>query len=335
MKPVMHANSGVFSKVCRSIMPSIVFGPIPSRRLGYSLGVNNIPPKICSYSCVYCQLGRTDRLRVDRAPVYSPESICSEVQKRIETAIERGLKIDYVTVVPDGEPTLDVNLGRTIKGLREFGIKIAVITNASLIWCEDVRDDLAKADWISLKIDAVDVDSWRRLNRPHSKLRLNNILQGMNEFSRNFTGELTTETMVIAGLNDSERHAKKISYVVTSLNPKIAYISVPTRPPADVDVKAPEESNLAHVFHIFQENVERVELLTGYEGNAFAYTGDVEADILSITTVHPMREDAVVSLLKKSGGEWSLVQRLVKNGQLIEIPYNGNNYYLRKLRMRY
>jgi wyosine [tRNA(Phe)-imidazoG37] synthetase (radical SAM superfamily) len=244
----------------------------------------------------------------------------------------RGEKIDYLTFVPDGEPTLDVNLGQAIDMLREFGIKIAVITNSSLIWRDDVRHDLLKADWISLKIDAVDTDSWRSINRPHSKLRLDDILHGMYEFSRDFTGELTTETMLVAGLNDSDDQAKGTSAFVKSLRPEIAYISIPTRPPAEDDVKVPDERTLASVYHIFQDNISRVELLIGYEGNAFAYTGNVEDDIMSITAVHPMREDAVVSLLKKSGGDWSLIQRLIKNGQLIMVPYYGNNYYIRKLR---
>jgi len=124
----------------------IAFGPVPSRRLGRSLGVNNIPPKVCTYSCVYCQVGRTIRMQVERRVFYGPEEILQAARDKVERARESGEPIDYLTFVPDGEPTLDVNLGREIELLRSLGIKIAVITNASLIWREDVREALMKAD---------------------------------------------------------------------------------------------------------------------------------------------------------------------------------------------
>lgn len=315
-------------------MQSFVFGPIPSRRLGQSLGVNNIPPKVCSYSCVYCQIGRTDLLRIDRAPLYSPEAIYKAVHDKIEAVYAGGGNIDYITFVPDGEPTLDKNLGRDIELLRRFGIRIAVITNASLISMKDVRNDLSKADWVSLKIDTTDEATWRKINRPHSRLQLHDILEGITGFSREFTGELMTETMLIAGLNDTDDQAKNIATYIKSLRHRIAYILVPTRPPAEPDVKIPDERSLAQIYHIFEEHVPKVELLIGYEGNEFAYTGNAESDILSITAVHPMREDAVRAFLKKSGKKWSLIQNLIKKGLLIKIPYRGKNYYLRKLRER-
>jgi len=315
-------------------MQSFVFGPIPSRRLGQSLGVNNIPPKVCSYSCVYCQIGRTDLLRIDRASLYSPEAIYKAVHDKIEAVYAGGGKIDYITFVPDGEPTLDKNLGREIELLRRFGIKIAVITNASLISMKDVRNDLSKADWVSLKIDATDEETWRKINRPHPKLKLEDILRGITEFSRTFTGELTIETMLIAGVNDSDVQAENMATFIKSLRHKITYILVPTRPPAEPDVHIPDERTLARFYHIFQENIPKVELILGYEGNEFAYTGNAESDILSITAVHPMREDGVRAFLKKSGKKWSFIQNLIKKGLLIKIPYQGKNYYLRKLRER-
>ena len=131
------------------------FGPVPSRRLGRSLGINNIPPKTCSYSCVYCQLGRTSQLIANRQAFYKPKEIFKEVRRKVDEAISRNEKIDYLTFVPDGEPTLDINLGEEISLLRQIGIPIAVLTNASLLWREDVREDLLKADLVSLKVDSV------------------------------------------------------------------------------------------------------------------------------------------------------------------------------------
>ena len=126
---------------------SIVFGPVPSRRLGRSIGINNIPPKTCSYACVYCQLGKTSRMMAGREFFYDPEKIINAVKLKIKHAREKDESVDYLTFVSDGEPTLDCNLGKEIELLKSFGIKIAVITNASLIWREDVRQDLQKADW--------------------------------------------------------------------------------------------------------------------------------------------------------------------------------------------
>jgi wyosine [tRNA(Phe)-imidazoG37] synthetase (radical SAM superfamily) len=107
----------------------IVFGPVPSRRLGRSVGINNIPPKICSYACVYCQLGRTLKMQIERKAYYNVEDITKEVREKVEELKERGEKIDYLTFVSDGEPTLDVNIGNEIEALRPLGFKIAVITN--------------------------------------------------------------------------------------------------------------------------------------------------------------------------------------------------------------
>ncbi len=154
---------------------TIVFGPVPSRRLGRSLGINNIPPKTCSYSCVYCQLGTTSRLIPERMSFYEPEDIIKSVNFKIEQARIKSEPIDYLTFVSDGEPTLDYSLGKEIEALKSSGKKVAVITNASLIWREDVRKDLQKSDWISLKIDAISEHIWRKVDRPHKSLNLNSI----------------------------------------------------------------------------------------------------------------------------------------------------------------
>jgi wyosine [tRNA(Phe)-imidazoG37] synthetase (radical SAM superfamily) len=182
----------------------IAFGPVPSRRLGRSLGINNIPPKICTYACVYCQLGRTIKMRVERNAFYEPEEILQDVRDKVEKARGAGEAIDYLTFVPDGEPTLDLNLGRAIDLLKPLGIKIAVITNSSLMWHEDSREALMQADWVSLKVDAVREDIWRRVDRPHGTLQLASIQDGILGFAKTYTGHLVTETMLVEGINDGE-----------------------------------------------------------------------------------------------------------------------------------
>ncbi len=307
-----------------------VFGPVPSRRLGRSMGINNIPPKLCTYSCVYCQLGRTRRMEVRRAPFYEPREILQETEEKIAKTREIGLRIDYLTFVADGEPTLDVNLGREIEMLRPLGIKVAVITNGSLISLEDVRADLAKADWVSLKVDCTQEDLWRRINRPKRTLQLEAILDGMLEFARAFTGELVTETMLVRGVNDESDHLEEIAAFLVRLQPVTAYVSIPTRPPAEKWVETPDEEGVNEAYQIFTEHLQTVECLTGYETTDFSPTGDPSEDILSITAVHPMHEEAVKEFLLQAKADWSMIERLINQGQLIELNYRGKRFYMRK-----
>jgi wyosine [tRNA(Phe)-imidazoG37] synthetase (radical SAM superfamily) len=312
----------------------IAFGPVPSRRLGRSLGINNIPPKICSYSCVYCQLGRTIQLAKERRSFYPPEEIVKKVQDRVNEVAGRGESIDYLTFVPDGEPTLDVSLGREIEQLKPLGINIAVISNASLIDHLDVQTDLMNADWVSLKVDAVQEKIWHKLDRPYGTLHLDDILKGMIEFSENFQGVLTTETMLVQGVNDNDDHLREVSRFLDELVPDIAYLAVPTRPPAEKWVRPPEEGIINRAYQILSERLEGVKLeyLIGYEGDAFVSTGNAEADLLSITAVHPMRKQAVERLLRRARADWSLVHGLIVQGRLVEAQYRGRTFYVRRFR---
>ena len=310
----------------------IAFGPVPSRRLGRSLGVNNIPPKHCTYSCVYCQLGRTSRMELERRAFYEPQEILRAVQDKMAKTKGVGEPIDYLALVPDGEPTLDVHLGREIELLQQLGPPIAVISNASLIWREDVREDLLQADWVSLKVDSVDEAVWRRVDRPHGSLALSSILEGSMAFAEEYRGELVTETMLVAGVNDGEEHLAAAASFLARLQPAVAYLSIPTRPPAEEWVRAPDEAALNRAYQILSGQVGQVEYLVGYEGNAFAFTGDVEEDLLAITAVHPMREDAVSDYLARAGAGWPVVQRLVAESELVETVRGGHTFYLRKLR---
>jgi len=310
----------------------LAFGPVPSRRLGRSLGINNIPPKICSYSCVYCQVGRTINMQDKRQEFYKPEEIFKDVNKKVKEAEARAEPIDYLTFVSDGEPTLDIHLGEVIELLKEIGIRIAIITNASLISRKDVRDDLRGADWVSVKVDTVSNDIWRRLNRPRRSLKLDEILTGILEFSRTLQGDLFTETMIIKDINNMPGEIEKIADFIAKVNPKKSYISIPTRPPAEKWVQSVSEHALSVAYHIFSERHIDVECLIGYEGNAFAYTGNVEEDLLSITSVHPMRKDAVKEYLAKANADWEAVEKLIREEKLIETTYKESKFYTRRFR---
>ncbi len=249
----------------------------------------------------------------------------------IEKAMELGESIDYLTFVPDGEPTLDINLGLEIESLKHFGIKIAVLTNASLIWRPDVKQDLMKADLVSLKIDSTKEDVWQKINRPHRSLKLTSILDGMLEFARTYSGELITEMMLVEGINDDYDNVKEVVDFLTQLKPAKAYLSIPIRPPAEKWVRPPNEGIINRAYQIFKDKIDRVECLLGYEGNDFALSGNVEEDLLSIAAVHPMREEAVEEYLTKANRDWSVIQKFIMQGLIIEMEYEGKRFYMRRL----
>jgi wyosine [tRNA(Phe)-imidazoG37] synthetase (radical SAM superfamily) len=271
-------------------------------------------------------------MEIERRTFYEPEQIVQDVRGKAEMAKAAGETVDYLTFVPDGEPTLDINLGREIDLLKPLGLPIAVITNASLLWREDVRTELMNADWVSLKVDAVCERTWRRVDRPRGSLQLSALFDGARTFAASYPGTLVTETMLVQGLNDGAACIRELAGFLARLKPGIAYLSVPTRPPAEKWVRAPDEATLNQAYQILSAQVGQVEHLIGYEGNAFAFTGDLVDDLLGITAVHPMREDAVNAFLARAGAERDVLHRLVVGDRLVEAEYGGAKFYLRKLK---
>jgi wyosine [tRNA(Phe)-imidazoG37] synthetase (radical SAM superfamily) len=309
----------------------LVFGPIPSRRLGRSLGINNIPPKSCSYSCVYCQVGPTRETEITPRAFFAPEQIFEETRRHLQQVRNQGDHVDYLSFVPDGEPTLDVRLGETIKLLRSLDVPIAIISNASLIWREEVRKTLALADWVSLKVDAIADDLWRKINRPHPSLDHQAILDGMMQFAHSFKGILATETMLVKGLNDNDEAATALADFLQRLAPDRAYLSLPIRPPAVAGTHAPDEATVNRFYQIVHRQIPFLELTGAYEGNAFGTTGNVRDDLLAITSVHPMREEAVHALLDRNNEEWGLVEELISEGKLMVTDYEGIRFYVHRI----
>lgn len=310
-----------------------IFGPIPSRRLGASLGVNNIPYKICSYNCVYCQVGRTLHMQVKRTLYSNPSEVFEEVKKKVERIRETQQNVDYISIVPDGEPTLDSSLGELIVRLKELGLPVAVITNSSLTWDKSVQEDLKKADWVSVKIDAISPNTWKQINRPHASLSLDEILQGMQEFAGSYTGTLCTETMLVKDLNDNPEELTAIAnFIKSRISPYKAYIGVPTRPPAEPWVSRPEPESITAAYAIFTKEGLNAETLTGYESSGFVVTDNPVEEILEITAVHPMRSDAVEDVLNRFSVGEDVLQQLVKEGRIRKVHYEGWDYYIRVMR---
>jgi wyosine [tRNA(Phe)-imidazoG37] synthetase (radical SAM superfamily) len=310
--------------------PLLIFGPVPSRRLGRSVGINNIPYKKCSYSCAYCQLGPTVNSSHHRRPFYEPEQLAAAVRAKLKQAGKYGETIDFLTFVADGEPTLDSNLGVTINLLKKTGVKIAVISNASLIGDDAVKIALSRADWVSLKIDTLDEPIWRRLNIPAPKLHWDAILPGIKEFAGAYGGTLVSETMLVDKVNDQPEALRRVAAFLAELQPSKAYLSIPIRPPAHSWVKPPTPETLTLTHQTFNQALpDKVELLINSEGENFAFTGDVVQDLLNITAVHPMTKAAVREFLRKARSDWQTVQSLLEQQLLKEIIYQGQQFYLR------
>jgi wyosine [tRNA(Phe)-imidazoG37] synthetase (radical SAM superfamily) len=307
------------------------FGPVPSRRFGCSLGINNVPPKACTYSCVYCHVGCAFNVHDGRRVFFGASAVTLAVRRGVDEARRSEEPIDFLTFVPDGEPTLDVGLERSIHVLRGLGIPIAVLTNGSLLTRSDVRAALAEADHVSLKVDTVQEATWRRINRPHRRLDLGAILEAMSTFVAGFEGTVSTETMLVAGMNDDEDEVRRTAAFVSELNPETAWVTVPTRPPAERWAVAPDQPVLARALATFRRFHPRVQLLLGHEGERFVSTGNPAEDLLCITAVHPMHIGAVRRLLARAGATWDVVSELVERGALAEVRYGPDRYYVRTL----
>ena len=308
-----------------------IFGPVPSRRLGRSLGINNIPSKYCSYSCIYCQVGRTKNLTIKRRKFYDVSSILNELIPVLNRLGEKS--IDYITFVPDGEPTLDINLGKIAREIREItNIPLAILTNSSLLFMEDVRNDLTYFNLVSLKIDSVIDKIWRKINRPYGKLDINKILEGIIEFRDIYNGKIITETMIIKNINDSIENFKSNIDFISGIDVDKAYISIPIRPPAEKWVLPPTKDKIVEAHEIYREKLgDRVELLIKPEGEKFlSSTGEIVEDFLATISVHPMREDYVYKFIEKSGEIPSkILKKLLEEKKISRIKYRGKYFYIK------
>jgi wyosine [tRNA(Phe)-imidazoG37] synthetase (radical SAM superfamily) len=308
---------------------SLTFGPVPSRRLGRSLGINTIPPKRCTYACVYCQLGRTPNLRLDRHEIFPTDRIVDAVAERLDACARAGERVDALTVVPDGEPTLDLRLGQLLAALHRFELPVAVITNGSLLCRSDVRDALTHADWVSVKVDAARETEWRRVNRPHGRLGFTDVLGGACAFAESRRGTLVTETMLVAGVNDELGHLRELALVLQTLEPDIAFVAVPTRPPAEPWVEPPSTDRMVTAWAMLRERLPRVELLTDTVYDPPARTGELEEDVLAITAVHPLDEHQLAVLSGGSGNGLEVAEQLVADGWLERTEWRGRRFYTR------
>jgi len=238
-----------------------IFGPFVSPRFGRAIGINNVPSDICTYACQYCPGEQIAEKPSDRRTFYSPSALVKTLTEKIRVSLLTDKPLNYLVFMPDGEPTLDINLGQIIKLLAPIGIKIAVITNTSLIWQYGVQKDLALADWVCLKVDAVQENIWRMINSPHRSKYLLPILEGIQEFASYYPRRLVTETTLMQDLNDSEEHVAQIAYFLSLLKPSVAYLSILGS--VSVPFHPPDEMMAKRAYQLFTERLTKVDYLSG------------------------------------------------------------------------
>ena len=275
-----------------------VYGPVPSRRLGQSLGIDPIPLKTCNWNCVYCQLGRTVPLTNQRKEYVPQEQIITEVKTALEQA-EPG-SIDWITFVGSGEPTLHSEIGWMISEVKSMTeIPVSVITNGSTLYLPEVRQALLPADAVMPSLDAGTPALYRKINRPHPELTFERFHQGLIDFGREYTGKLWVEVMLVRDLNDTEEALQAIARALEPVNPDQVHLVKPTRPPVETWVQPPTEEGLLRAQAILGE-VARV--LHPAAGTFDLGSCDsLPEAVVGIITRHPMREDELLATLE----EWS------------------------------
>jgi wyosine [tRNA(Phe)-imidazoG37] synthetase (radical SAM superfamily) len=204
-----------------------LFGPVPSRRLGRSLGVDLIPPKTCPYNCIYCEVGPTTR-QTRRRFSHQPEAILQEMADYLEAP---GVRPDVITLAGSGEPTLNLELGRIIREIKAMtAIPVAVLTNGALLYRPEVRRELAAADVVLPSLDAARDETYRTINRPRPELSLESLLDGLISFRREFRGQIWLEVMLLKGLNDTEAELDLLRRAIREIAPDQIQLNTAVRP---------------------------------------------------------------------------------------------------------
>ena len=265
------------------------YGPVPSRRLGRSLGIDILPSKTCNYQCIYCQLGRTNNFTNTRRDFFPKEQIVEEIEKAIKQNED---KADYITFVGSGEPTLYKSLKELILHVKTITKKpICVITNGSLLFDSEVQEALFLADVILPSLDAGDNKNFIRINRPHPTLNFDRIINGLVDFRKNYEGKFWIEVMLIKGINDSKGDLTKIKEKIDLIKPDRIDINVPIRPPTEQWVSIPDKEIIFLLKDIFGKYYDM-----NYPefGEFDIYSTNFEQEFLAIIQRHPMRQDQIL-----------------------------------------
>lgn len=297
------------------------YGPVPSRRLGRSLGVSPIPAKACSYTCIYCQLGRTTDLTSTRRSFFPKEDVLAEILLRGGES-----QFDYVTFAGDGEPTLSKDLGWLLRATAEqLNVRTAVITNGSLLSREDVRLDLMNANVVMPTLDAGNERTFRAVNRPHRSITFDLMLRGLTDFRREYRGQIWLEVMLVRGVNDSEEELLSLKRAADAVGPEQVYIVTPIRPPAEAWVAAPSPEAILTAQTLIGGAVPLVSQESGEFG--LSEFSDARQAILETGSRHPLRQDQAREI-ESAFGISGIVDQMLLSGELSRTEYRGTTYLL-------
>jgi wyosine [tRNA(Phe)-imidazoG37] synthetase (radical SAM superfamily) len=303
-----------------------VFGPVPSRRLGRSLGIDPIPLKTCNWNCVYCQLGRTAPLTCERGNYAPARQIVEEVRRALEA--RRSGEVDWVTFIGSGEPTLHQRLGWMILQVKALtDLPVAVITNGSLLYRPDVRQELSAADAVLPSVDAGADPLYRTINRPHPAFTFERLVDGLAEFRRNYPGKLWTEVMLVKNLNDSEAALEDLVSVLSRVEPDEVHISLPLRPPAEPWVEPADQGGLARAEAIFGTAARILPPIP--EGVDLPESEDLVDAVIGVISRHPMEEENLVRTLDswKSGDVFDVLSKLGASGRAQVVTWLGRRFW--------
>jgi wyosine [tRNA(Phe)-imidazoG37] synthetase (radical SAM superfamily) len=265
-------------------MKKHVYGPVPSRRLGFSLGVDLVPFKVCPYDCIYCQLGRTTEKTVERKEYIAKDEILSQ----IEETISLDKKIDYITISGSGEPTLNSAIGEIIREIKKMTeISIAVLTNGSLLWDKEVRRELLLADLLLPSLDAADPETFKMINCPHSSLDFHKIVKGLTDLRREFKGTIWLELMLIKGINDNPREIDRFRSIVSGAGFDRIQLNTVVRPPSQESASPLSAVRLEEIRDVFGGNCEIIPDFKSVQKQNIT-SEDIEAQILEMIKRRPV-----------------------------------------------
>jgi wyosine [tRNA(Phe)-imidazoG37] synthetase (radical SAM superfamily) len=279
------------------MMVKHVFGPVASRRLGISLGVDIIPYKTCSLDCIYCECGRTTNLTLQRKHYFAPQIVLDEIKEII--ASEK--HIQYITFSGSGEPTLNKDIGEIIAGIKAMtSIPIAVLTNGTLLYLKEARDEIIDADVVLPSLDAVSPGIFSRINRPHPALDINDIIQGLVDLKREFKGEIWLEIFIARGINDSVEELANLYRAVKKIQPHRVQLNSLDRPPA---VEGTQPAGLETLERIQEQwgdlTVDIIKRIRQREEIA-AFSFNLENNILNTIKRRPLTIDDLETLTGKN-----------------------------------
>ena len=302
-----------------------IYGPVPSRRLGRSLGIDLVPLKVCTYNCVYCQLGRTTKKTVERKEYVPVEEVIIELKQFLAS----GETPDYIGISGSGEPTLNDRIGDLIAKIRSLTrIPLAVLTNGSLLWMSEVQDALMEADLVIPSLDAGDEQLFRYVNRPHRSISFERMVDGIAEFTRRFQGEVWLESLLLDGVTGIPAEVEKIAALAKRIGPARVQLNTAARPPAEKFAFAIAMDQMKRLAGLFSG---KAEVISDYEGSGFSApkTGEAtDENILSLLSRRPCTLQGISLGLGMNPSEViKRLQLLSRRGTVRSVRRNSDIFY--------